>query len=105
MVILPLWRRSLLMAGRTFSASSSGTLTRTVSPLLSELTTRTWSQRSLLAGPEAGGATAASGGKSMAAAAAVEKDFRYFLKWGVISETSLKVCPGGVEERAVVDKY
>src|SRR5712692_5914324 len=44
---LPAWRRSLLMAGRTFSASSSGTFTRTVSPLASELMTRTCSQRSL----------------------------------------------------------
>jgi hypothetical protein len=35
------------MAVRTFSASSSGTLTRTVSPLASELMTRTCSQRSL----------------------------------------------------------
>src|SRR5689334_8616658 len=35
------------MAGRTFSANSRGTLTRTVSPLLSELMTRTCSQRSL----------------------------------------------------------
>src|SRR5439155_22712014 len=35
------------MAGRTFSASSRGTLTRTVSPLASELMTRTYSQRSL----------------------------------------------------------
>src|SRR5256885_15570489 len=38
--------RSLLMVGRTFSASSRGTLTRTVSPLASELMTRTCSQRS-----------------------------------------------------------
>src|SRR5713226_1470102 len=44
---LPAWRRSLLMAGRTFSASSRGTFTRTVSPLASELMTRTCSQRSL----------------------------------------------------------
>src|SRR5712692_4599997 len=44
---LPSWRRSLLMAGRTFSASSRGTLTRTVSPFASELMTRTCSQRSL----------------------------------------------------------
>src|SRR5437016_2966850 len=43
---LPSWMRSLLMVGRTFSASSSGTLTRTVSPLASELRTRTCSQRS-----------------------------------------------------------
>src|SRR5260370_5024377 len=43
---LPLWRRSLLMAGRTFSAISRGTLTRTVSFLDSVLTTRTCSQRS-----------------------------------------------------------
>src|SRR5229473_182415 len=43
---LPAWRRSLLMVGRTFSASSRGTLTRTVSPLASELITRTCSQRS-----------------------------------------------------------
>jgi len=33
---LPSWRRFLLMAGRTFSANSRGTLTRTVSPLASE---------------------------------------------------------------------
>src|SRR5260370_41176998 len=47
--ILPLrlWRRSLLTAGRTFSASSRGMLTRTVSPLASVLMTRTCSQRSL----------------------------------------------------------
>src|SRR5882762_8565414 len=44
---LPSWRRFLLMAGRTFSANSRGTLTRTVSPLASELMTRTCSQRSL----------------------------------------------------------
>src|SRR6267143_5782353 len=44
---LPSWRRSLLMVGRTFSANSRGTLTRTVSPLASELMTRTCSQRSL----------------------------------------------------------
>src|SRR6266404_1431191 len=44
---LPPWRRSLLMAGRTFSANSRGMLTRTVSPLASELMTRTCSQRSL----------------------------------------------------------
>src|SRR5882724_9452173 len=44
---LPPWRRSLLMAGRTFSANSRGTLTRTVSPLASELMTRTCSHRSL----------------------------------------------------------
>src|SRR4029077_9607963 len=43
---LPAWMRSLLMVGRTFSASSKGTLTRTVSPLASELMTRTCSQRS-----------------------------------------------------------
>src|ERR1700674_4961036 len=36
------------MAGSTFSASSRGTLTRTVSPLASELITRTCSQRSCL---------------------------------------------------------
>src|SRR5260370_41155806 len=35
------------MVGRTFSANSRGTLTRTVSPLASELMTRTCSQRSL----------------------------------------------------------
>src|SRR6266566_8122748 len=45
-LILPSWRRCLLIAGRTFSASSRGTLTRTVSPLASELMTRTCSQRS-----------------------------------------------------------
>src|SRR5713101_5191656 len=39
--------RSWWMAGRTFSANSRGTLTRTVSPLASELITRTCSQRSL----------------------------------------------------------
>src|SRR5882762_10232361 len=44
---LPSWMRSRLMVGRTFSASSRGTLTRTVSPLASELMTRTCSQRSL----------------------------------------------------------
>src|SRR5260370_27983451 len=44
---LPLWRRCLLTAGRTFSASSRGMLTRTVSPLASVLMTRTCSQRSL----------------------------------------------------------
>src|SRR5882762_4281017 len=37
------------MAGSTFSASSRGTLTRTVSPLASELMTRTCSQRSCFA--------------------------------------------------------
>src|ERR1044072_1938103 len=36
------------MAGRTFSAISSGTLTRTVSPLFCVSTTRTCSQRSEL---------------------------------------------------------
>src|SRR2546430_10210937 len=46
-LILPSWRRCLLIAGRTFSASSRGMLTRTVSPLASELMTRTCSQRSL----------------------------------------------------------
>src|SRR5712691_3224058 len=46
-LILPSWRRCLLIAGRTFSASSRGTLTRTVSPLASELMTRMCSQRSL----------------------------------------------------------
>src|SRR5258708_36187282 len=44
---LPLRRRSLFTAGRTLSASSRGTLTRTVSPLASVLMTRTCSQRSL----------------------------------------------------------
>src|SRR6267378_5602025 len=44
---LPSWRRFLLMAGRTFSANSRGMLTRTVSPLASELMTRTCSQWSL----------------------------------------------------------
>src|SRR3984893_12912604 len=44
---LPSWSRFLLVAGRTFSANSRGTLTRTVSPLASELMTRTCSQRSL----------------------------------------------------------
>src|SRR5438094_8541348 len=39
--------RSWWMAGRSFSASSRGTLTRTVSPLASELMTRTCNQRSL----------------------------------------------------------
>src|SRR5260370_38373822 len=38
--------RSWWTAGRTFSASSRGTLTRTVSPLASELMTGTCSQRS-----------------------------------------------------------
>src|SRR6267142_2094568 len=37
------------MAGSTLSASSRGTLTRTVSPLASELITRTCSQRSCFA--------------------------------------------------------
>src|SRR6267142_7276028 len=46
---LPPCNRSWLMAGSTFSASSSGTLTRTVSPLASELITRTCSQRSCFA--------------------------------------------------------
>src|SRR5438876_5918975 len=46
---LPSWMRSWWMAGRTLSASSRGTLTRTVSPLASELITRTCSQRSCLA--------------------------------------------------------
>src|SRR5215475_13207162 len=43
---LPLCRRSWLTAGSTFSASSRGTFTRTVSPLPSLQITRTWSQRS-----------------------------------------------------------
>src|SRR5713101_7614710 len=43
---LPLCKRSLLMAGKTFSAMSRGTLTRTVSFLDSVLTTRTCNQRS-----------------------------------------------------------
>src|ERR1700687_6489396 len=69
---LPLWRRSLLIVGRTFSANSRGTLTRTVSPLASELMTRTCSQRSLdagvvdwleLAGAGGGGAKAPRGGR------------------------------------------
>src|SRR5260370_27957790 len=38
--------RSWWTGGRTFSASSRGTFTRTVSPLASELMTRTCSQRS-----------------------------------------------------------
>src|SRR5229473_3920227 len=75
---LPAWRRSLLMAGRTFSASSRGTLTRTVSPLASELITRTCSQRSLdadvvdwleLAGAAADCARTPSGERTRAAAA------------------------------------
>src|ERR1700722_12668651 len=48
MVTLPLCRWFLLMVGRTFSANSSGMFTRTVSPLLSELMTRTCNQRSLV---------------------------------------------------------
>src|SRR5882724_6552586 len=76
---LPSWIRSWWMAGSTFSASSRGTLTRTVSPLLSELITRTCSQRSFetevvdwleLAGAALDCAKA-SNGESMRAAAAM----------------------------------
>src|SRR5258707_8075445 len=75
---LPPWRRSLLMAGRTFSANSRGTLTRTVSPLASELMTRTCSHRSLgadvvdwleLAGAAVDCAKAPRGERTSAAAA------------------------------------
>src|SRR6266705_1396411 len=77
-LILPSWRRCLLIAGRTFSASSRGTLTRTVSPLASELMTRTCSQRSLdtdvvdwleLAGAAVDCAMTPSGERKRAAAA------------------------------------
>src|SRR5260370_33393689 len=44
---LPSWMRSWWLAGRTFSASSRGMLTLTVSPLASELLTRPCSQRYL----------------------------------------------------------
>src|ERR1700686_2438714 len=66
------------MAGKTFSANSRGTLTRTVSPLASELMTRTCSQRSLdadvvdwleLAGAVGDCAKAPSGERRSAAAA------------------------------------
>src|ERR1700687_369807 len=75
---LPLWRRSLLRGGRPLSANSRGTLTRTVSPLASELMTRTCSQRSLdadvvdwleLAGAVGDCVKAASGERRSAAAA------------------------------------
>src|SRR5258705_3582853 len=75
---LPSWMRSWWMAGRTFSASLRGTLTRTVSPLLSELMTRTCSQRSFatdvvdwleLAGAVLDCAKAPNGGSMRAAAA------------------------------------
>src|ERR1700730_7541084 len=65
------------MAGRTFSASSRGTLTRTLSPLVSVLITRTCSQRSCdtdavgwveLAGATADCAKTPSGEKRTAAA-------------------------------------
>src|SRR6266852_7417832 len=75
---LPACRRSLLIAGRTFSASSRGTFTRTVSPFASELITRMCSQRSLdaetvdwveLAGATVDCAKAVSGERTSAEAA------------------------------------
>src|SRR5258708_21934239 len=66
------------MAGRTFSANSRGMLTRTVSPLASELMTRTCSHRSLgadvvdwleLAGAAVDCAKAPRGERTSAAAA------------------------------------
>src|SRR5258708_32061686 len=82
-LILPSCMRSWWMAGRTFSASSSGTLTRTVSPLLSELMTRTCSQRSfereVVDWPELAGAALdcakAPSGESMRAAVAMRAVF------------------------------
>src|SRR5215475_6715031 len=69
------------MAGRTFSAISRGTLTRTVSPLWLVSMTRTWSQRSEVLEDEEftvtswareAGARTASGAKARAAARTIE---------------------------------